>query len=135
MSSSTPLTQPNLRGLSQQVVTVIQPLPAGEEEVVLLKKRRRRRQIKKNKWRRRRKVLQRMERRSKEENLFTNFSHVVLTPDQVNLLNKEANFCPTRESVNKTEVKVSNFRWERSMRWLEFWHGKEGDQVDLFPEL
>ena len=60
--------------------------------------------------------MQRMERRSKEENLFTNFSHVVLTPDQVNLLNKGANFCPTRESVNKTEVKVSNFppSWSHS---------------------
>ena len=70
--------------------------------------------------------------RENQPELFTNYSSHTLTPGQKSLLNKGPNFCITSSKCNKTEVKVSNFRWGRCMLWREFFNGREGgDGEDL----
>ena len=86
-------------------------------------KRRSRRFVRRNRWRRKKKALKKRRCKESQPDLFSNFSDHILTEDQKALLNKGPNFCPTRDSVNKTEVKVSNFSWGRKMLWRQVFHG------------
>ena len=78
----------------------------------------------------------RKESRKKIGNLVTNYSTFELTEAQKRVLNLGLNFCPRRDKVNKTEVVAACNRWERNMRWTEFWHrqqqeeGVEGSETD-----
>ena len=68
-----------------------------------------------------------MKRKIRDEkiDLFTNFSDYRVTDEDKTLLNKAPNFVPWRKSVNKTEVKVSNFHWKRRMLWRQKFHGEQ----------
>ena len=65
--------------------------------------------------------------------LVTNYTNTPLTPDQEHVLNLGLNFCPTRKSVNRTDVEVSCSKYGRGLRWTEFHWSKrkaEGDETD-----
>ena len=88
--------------------------------------------MKRSAWKRKRKVLAGRQVKALQGDLFENYSDHVLSQAQQSLLNKGPNFCPTRPKVNKTEVKVSNFKWSRNMQWRQVFHGKdeEGDKEE-----
>ena len=64
----------------------------------------------------------RVKRGTKVKPLWTNYSKVhEITPAQSKFLNLGPNFCDMPKKFNRTEVEASLLRWERSMRWREFW--------------
>ena len=69
------------------------------------------------------------------ENLYTNYSDYQLTEYQKKYLNLGLNFCPRRDKLNKTGVIAALMRWERVMRWVEFWYRKKNEQsLDVIME-
>ena len=61
--------------------------------------------------------------------LWTNYSRVhEITPAQSKFLNLGPNFCDMPKKFNRTEVEASLLRWERSMRWREFWSKQRQQQ-------
>ena len=57
--------------------------------------------------------------------MVTNYSTIELTEAQRKVLNLGLNFCPRKEKVDKTEVVAACNRWERDMRWTEFWYRRQ----------
>ena len=66
--------------------------------------------------------LVRRKTRTPVKNLWTNYSTHVVTPEQAKFLNLGLNFCELPKKFNRTEVEASLLRWERSMRWKEYWY-------------
>ena len=59
--------------------------------------------------------------------LWSNYSHHVLTKAQADFLNLGLNFVPIPTKVNRTEVEASFQHYDRSMKWKEYWH-REDDE-------
>ena len=93
------------------------------------------RKVNRNRWRNKRRRLRMRELRSRLPNLFTNYSDHQLTEGQKALLNRGPNFVPTRPSVNRTEIEVSNSQWERKMLWKEFWYARELEEGSEYGEV
>ena len=91
---------------------------------------------KRSKFINRGKILIRREIKKMSPDLFTNFSDHEMSEGQRSLLNKGPNFCPSRPKINTTEVKVSNFKWQRNMLWKEvFEGGDESEEEDGAGEV
>ena len=60
---------------------------------------------------------------------------MTLTSSMSKVLNRGLNFCVTPETINITELLVDYRKFERKMKWREFFHDKEEDTVDYIPPI
>ncbi len=51
------------------------------------------------------------------------------------ILNRGLNFCVTPNSPNVTELLVDYRKFERKMRWKEFFHDKEDEDKEYIPPI
>ena len=58
-------------------------------------------------------------------NIVFNYSKIELTVHMTNVLNKGLNFCILPMKLDITQVLVDLKRFERTMIYTEFWHGRE----------
>ena len=91
------------------------------------KSSRRRKFIKRSRYRRKQQKLS----RKPLQNLVINYSDHILTKDQTQLLNKHISFVPMPEKINFTQLTCDFQRFERNMRWKEFFHDKDSSENDV----
>ena len=63
-------------------------------------------------------------------NIVFNYSKVELSEAMISVLNRGLNFCILPMKIDITEALVDWKRFERSMIWREFWHGREDIQTE-----
>jgi hypothetical protein len=96
------------------------------------KKDKHRRFIKRGRWR---KIQQRQ--KAKQITAFYNYSDLVLTNSMSKILNRGLNFYVTPPNLNVTEMLVDYRKFERKMKWKEFFSDKdkENDDQEKIPEV
>ena len=57
-----------------------------------------------------------------------NFSSLILTDSMEKVLNRGLKFCITPLKLDITQILVDYRKFERTMVWREFWHGREQNE-------
>ena len=93
-------------------------------------KRKHRRFIKRTKW-------QNIQKKKTSEQITAiyNYSTMTLTGAMSRLLNRGLNFCVTPNTLNVTELLVDYRKFERKMRWKEFFNDNEDDNSEYTPPI
>ena len=94
------------------------------------KSKKHRRFVKRTKWRNLQKKKQ-----SQQITAIYNYSTMTLTSAMSKVLNRGLNFCVTPETINVTELLVDYRKFERKMKWREFFHDKEEDTIEYIPPI
>ena len=89
-----------------------------------------RRFIKRNKWKR----IQ-DQKKNKNISVIYDFSTIQLTEGMTKILNRGLNFCITPLKLNITEILVDYRKFERKMRWKEFWSEEDQTVKSYRPEI
>ena len=89
-------------------------------------KKKRRRFIKRNRFRRKA-----MKKKRQKITLIHNYSSLELTKPMISLLERGLNFAVTPKTYNLSEVLVDFSKFERKIKWREYWHDK-GDTNDTY---
>jgi hypothetical protein len=75
-------------------------------------------------------------KKTKTVSAIYNQSSITLTKPMESLLNRGLNFCVTPHNINRTEILVDYRKFERSMKWREFFSDQEKeDQNNPKPEM
>lgn len=92
--------------------------------------RKHRRFIKRPKW-------QRLQNKKKQESISAiyNYSDLTLTEPMKKVLNRGLNFCVAPENLNITEALVDLRRFERKMKWKEFFAEEEEPTEEWKPDI
>ena len=110
------------------------PLKPNQEKEEKKKSKKHRRFVKRNTWKR-------VQDKKKMETITSvyNYSDLTLTEGMTRILNRGLNFCITPISLNITEVLVDYRKFERKMKWKDFFadqaeeENKEWKQA-IFPK-
>ena len=87
-----------------------------------------RRFVKRTQWRKKQQKL-----KTKQMTAIYNYSNLVLTNSMSRILNRGLNFCVTPTNLNVTEMLVDYRKFERKMKWKEFFSDKETEDQVVVP--
>ena len=110
-----------------------------EENITQLPKKpkRQRRFMKRKSWKKKQDKLKKV---PINVSAIYNFSTLTLTLDMIKVLNRGLNFCVAPLKLNLTEILVDFRKFERKLRWREFWADEEGNiensewKPEIFPK-
>ena len=94
------------------------------------KHKKHRRFVKRTKWRR-----TQTKKKAQQITAVYNYSAITLTSSMSKILNRGLNFCVTPTNLNVTELLVDYRKFERKMKWKEFFHDKDKDNTEYIPPI
>jgi hypothetical protein len=108
--------------------------PQPDKDEHQKKRKKHRRFVERNKWKKRQD-----KKKSQPLTAIYNYSDLTLTEAMTNLLNRGLNFCINPLKLNLTEILVDYRKFDRKLRWKEFFAEKEELQIndwtpDIFPK-
>jgi hypothetical protein len=127
-TSAQSVTTPKTKAQSASCASRPRASSASTQRGDTTEHKRQRRFVKRGKWKR----VQDQKNRQKI-NLIYNFSSIALTRDMEKVLNRGLNFCVTPPALNLTDILVDYKKFERKMKWKEFFHDQESNEEYIPP--
>lgn len=106
------------------------PMPCDLDNCTSDKQPKQRRFIKRNKWK---KVQDR--KKNQPISVIYDYSTIQMTEGMNKILNRGLNFCINPLKLNITEILVDYRKFERKMKWKEFWSDQDQTDNNYKPEL